>query len=139
MLCPYGNLPLKVRSIKQPFYSATVIIFFSNFLFFRKYIAEIFTIPKFALTLKISDFLSMMSFFDCTAYLILAPICSSREEMSGLVISKSDVIFSPGPSRSLDNAIHWINLYPIDNAIDFPNIYPMDSAIHRLNNQAHIK
>ena len=80
-----------------------------------------------------------MSFFDCTTYLILAPICCSREEMSGLVISKSDVIFSPGPSRSLDNAIHLINLYPIDNAIDFPNIYPMDSAIHRLNNQAHIK
>ena len=26
--------------------------------------------------------------------------------------------------RKLDNAIHWINLYPVDNAIDFPNAWP---------------
>ena len=23
--------------------------------------------------------------------------------------------------RKVDNAIHWINLYPVDKAIDFPN------------------
>ena len=23
--------------------------------------------------------------------------------------------------RKVDNAIHWINLYPVDSAIDFPN------------------
>ena len=23
--------------------------------------------------------------------------------------------------RKVDNASHWINLYPVDNAIDFPN------------------
>ena len=23
--------------------------------------------------------------------------------------------------QKVDNAIHWINLYPVDNAIDFPN------------------
>ena len=25
----------------------------------------------------------------------------------------------------VDNAIHWINLYPVDNAIDFSNTYPL--------------
>ena len=29
----------------------------------------------------------------------------------------------------VDNAIHWINLFPVDNAIDFPNIYPLDSNL----------
>ena len=28
-----------------------------------------------------------------------------------------------------DNAIHWINLYPVDNVIGFPNNYPLDSDI----------
>ena len=31
--------------------------------------------------------------------------------------------------RKVDNAIHWINLYPVDNAIDFPNTYPLYSEL----------
>ena len=27
--------------------------------------------------------------------------------------------------RKVDNAIQWINLYPVDNTIDFPNTYPL--------------
>ena len=27
--------------------------------------------------------------------------------------------------RKVDNAIHWINHYPIDNAIAFPNTSPL--------------
>ena len=44
--------------------------------------------------------------------------------------------------RKVDNAIRWINLYPVDNAIDFPNTYLLDSdlsvddAIQRLNNRS---
>ena len=49
--------------------------------------------------------------------------------------------------RKVDNAIHWINLYPVDNAIDFPNTYPLDrgiafypvgSIIQRLNNRSQV-
>jgi len=29
--------------------------------------------------------------------------------------------------QKVDNAIRWINLYPLDSAIDFSNIYPLDS------------
>ena len=38
----------------------------------------------------------------------------------------------------MDNAIHWINLYPLNGAISFPYTYlapvvrSLDSAIHRL-------
>ena len=31
--------------------------------------------------------------------------------------------------RKMDNAIHWIKLYPVDNTIDFPNTYPLDSDL----------
>ena len=40
-----------------------------------------------------------------------------------------------------DNAIHWINLYPVNSTIHFPNIYPLDpvgSAILYLNNRGLI-
>ena len=37
--------------------------------------------------------------------------------------------------QTVDNAIHWINNYPVDSAIVCPNIYPADSTIQRLNNQ----
>ena len=30
--------------------------------------------------------------------------------------------------QEVDNAIHWINLYPVDRAIVFPNTYPLDSG-----------
>ena len=31
--------------------------------------------------------------------------------------------------RRLDNAIHWINLYPLNNAIRFAITNPLDSII----------
>ena len=31
--------------------------------------------------------------------------------------------------QKVDNAIDWINLYPLDSAIFFPNIYPVDSNL----------
>ena len=31
--------------------------------------------------------------------------------------------------RRSDNAIHWINLYPVDNAIRFAITYPLDSDL----------
>ena len=31
--------------------------------------------------------------------------------------------------QKVDNAIHWINHYPLDNTIGFPNTYPMDSDL----------
>ena len=34
--------------------------------------------------------------------------------------------------QKVDNAIRWINLYPLDSVIGFPNIYPLDSAIYLL-------
>ena len=29
--------------------------------------------------------------------------------------------------QKVDNALHWINLYPVVNAIGFPNTYPLNS------------
>ena len=43
--------------------------------------------------------------------------------------------------QKVNNAIHWINRYPVDNAIGFPStirwivIYPVDSGIQALNNR----
>ena len=31
--------------------------------------------------------------------------------------------------QKVDNAIDWINLYPLDSAIFFPYIYPLDSNL----------
>ena len=31
--------------------------------------------------------------------------------------------------QKADNAIHWINLYPLGKAIGFPNTYPLDSDL----------
>ena len=31
--------------------------------------------------------------------------------------------------QKVDNAIHWINLYPLDRATGFPNTYPLDSDL----------
>ena len=30
-----------------------------------------------------------------------------------------------------DNAIHWINLYPVNNEIGFQNIFALDSDLSR--------
>ena len=31
--------------------------------------------------------------------------------------------------QMLDNAIHWINYYPLDSVVCFLNIYPLDSDL----------
>ena len=31
--------------------------------------------------------------------------------------------------QKVDNAIHWINHYPLDSAIGFPDTYPVDSDL----------
>ena len=44
----------------------------------------------------------------------------------------SDVLFCTDQApvvRWSDNAIHWINLYPVDNAIRFAITYPLDSDL----------
>ena len=44
----------------------------------------------------------------------------------------SDVFFCTDQApvvRWSDNAIHWINLYPVDNAIRFAITYPLDSDL----------
>ena len=62
-------------------------------------------------------------------------------------VTSLETCYSPGLGCStLDNAIHWINLYAVDSAISFPITYPLDiviflarvvqtldSAIHRIN------
>ena len=35
-----------------------------------------------------------------------------------------------------DNAMYWINLYPIDSAVHFAITYPLDSVIFPLNDWA---
>ena len=41
--------------------------------------------------------------------------------------------------QKADNAIHWIDLYPLNSTIGFHNIYPVDSTIQRLNNPGQVK
>ena len=31
--------------------------------------------------------------------------------------------------QKVDNAIHWINPYPLNGTIDFPNTYPLDGDL----------
>ena len=31
--------------------------------------------------------------------------------------------------QRVDNAIHWINHYPVDRVVYFVNIYPLDSDL----------
>ena len=31
--------------------------------------------------------------------------------------------------QNVDNAIHWINHYPLNSTIDFPNTYPLDGNL----------
>ena len=46
-----------------------------------------------------------------------------------------------GPRERVDNAIHWINRYPVDSVVFFLNtyplltIYPVDNVIHSSNNR----
>ena len=41
--------------------------------------------------------------------------------------------------QKADNAIHWIDLYPLNSTIGFHNIYPVDSTIQRLDNPGQVK
>ena len=34
--------------------------------------------------------------------------------------------------QKMNNAIHWINLYPVDKLIDFPNTCPLDCVAKSL-------
>ena len=40
-----------------------------------------------------------------------------------------DSIFLAPVVQKMNNAIHWISLYPEDSAIVFPNTYPLDSDL----------
>ena len=31
--------------------------------------------------------------------------------------------------QTVNNAIHWINHYPLDNSIGFASVYPLDSDL----------
>ena len=31
--------------------------------------------------------------------------------------------------QNVDNAIQWINVYPVDIVVGFPNTYPLDSDL----------
>ena len=44
---------------------------------------------------------------------------SSPVERNSFVLDLAPVV------QKVDNAIHWINLYPVDNTIGFPNTYPL--------------
>ena len=48
---------------------------------------------------------------------------SSPVERNSFVLDLAPVV------QKVDNAIHWINLYPVDSAISFPNTYPLDSDL----------
>ena len=40
--------------------------------------------------------------------------------------------------KRLDNAIHWINLYPGDNVVHFINTYPLNIAIYSLESVSRL-
>ena len=41
--------------------------------------------------------------------------------------------------QKADNAIHWIDPYPLNSTIGFHKIYPVDSTIQRLDNPGQVK
>ena len=44
--------------------------------------------------------------------------------------TKAAELYLLGPvDQKVDNAIQWINLYPLDDAIVSPNTYPLDSDL----------
>ena len=52
----------------------------------------------------------------------------SQSSNLGIIITFGMIAQAPVIWR-VDNAIHWINLYPVDNAIRWINLYPVDSAV----------
>ena len=51
-------------------------------------------------------------------------------------LSRVKILLAPVVQK-VDNAIHWINLYPVDNAVfvSLIEIYLLDSTFERLNQQ----
>ena len=39
------------------------------------------------------------------------------------------VIYLAPVVQNVDNAIQWINVYPVDIVVGFPNTYPLDSDL----------
>ena len=59
---------------------------------------------------------------------LLAP-CKRTQQLPTLWCSGARSFMSSASGFSCskgDNAIHWINLYPVDSVIGFPNTYPLD-------------
>ena len=52
----------------------------------------------------------------------------SQSSNLGIIIAFGMIAQAPVIWR-VDNAIHWINLYPVDNAILFAITYPLDSDL----------
>ena len=50
-----------------------------------------------------------------------------------LVFCKKYIYLAP-VVRKVDNAIHWINHYPVDSLVWWIAIYPVDSIMQSLNN-----
>ena len=56
---------------------------------------------------------------------------------SGQTVTPSEWLQAKGETFTLlapvvqkvDNANHWINLYPVDKVIGFPDTYPLDSDL----------
>jgi len=54
-------------------------------------------------------------------------------EMINLQLSKHPQLtggtFQAPVVQKVENAIQWINLYPMDSAIGFPNTYPLENDL----------
>ena len=46
-----------------------------------------------------------------------------------MIYSLDSAIQRLNKTGQVDNAMHWINLYPLDSAIGFPNTYQLDSDL----------
>ena len=49
--------------------------------------------------------------------------------LATFTFSRRKIIDQAPVVRRSDNAIHWINLFPVDNAINFAITYPLDSDL----------
>ena len=84
----------------------------------------------------------------CKLKLITESGTCQFSEMINLQLSKHPQLiggtFQAPVVQKVDNAIQWINLYPVDSTIGFPNAYPLESdlsldcTIHHLKNRGQI-
>ena len=86
--------------------------------------------------MRISEFVKTLTIMSTQCYHLLwmassnAIKCDS-EQVQCLSIAQLNICFILlvlGGWGS-DNAIHWINLYPVDNTVCFVIIYPLDSDL----------